>query len=493
MKTNGGALLSSIRIDRNSDRKISVQLYMGLKDLLLTEGVKPGERLPATRTLASEIGVSRTTVVDAIDRLIAEGLLEARVGAGTYVSQTLSGRRPQRATARTVETAAPPPRLSHAARHAERFFTQRSWLPHRSQAFISALPALDLFPMAHWARICARHWRADREEVMGYGHPFGHQALRQAIATHLNAARGIRSDPEQIFIVSGAQQAFFLISSLLLNPGEHVWFENPGAIGARNAFVASGADVVPVAVDEEGLSVEDGMRRAPHFRLAFVTPSHQQPLGHVMSLSRRLELLQAAEDADALIVEDDYDGEFYYGNQPLPPLKGIDTQERVIYVGTFSKTLFPSLRLGFILAPRGLVDTFARVSANWLNGVPTANQAVVADFMNEGLFATHIRLMRQAYKARHDALIAASEVLGGRIDIRPTSSGFHTVGFLPDKANEAAIAAEAQKKNVIVAPLARYCAEPIGRKGLVLGFGGVYPEKIRAGLSTLAGLDALAF
>lgn len=491
MKTNAGALLSSIRIDRDADRKISVQLYMGLKDILLSGGVNPGERLPATRTLAKEIGVSRTTVIDAVDRLTAEGLLEARVGAGTFVSEALSGQRAAAATARPAVSRPSAPRLSHAATHARRFFAPRSWLPHRSQAFITALPALDLFPMAHWARLSARHWRAGREDVMGYGHPSGHQGLREAIATHLNAARGIKCDPEQIFIVAGAQQAFFLISALMLNPGDHVWFENPGAIGARNAFVAAGARVVPVEVDDAGLSVVDGLRKAPHFRLAFVTPSHQQPLGQVMSLTRRLALLRAADDADALIVEDDYDGEFYYENQPQPPLKSIDTQERVIYVGTFSKSLFPSLRLGFILAPRGLVNTFTEVSASWLSGVPTATQAIVADFMNEGLFATHIRLMRRAYKARHDALIEATAALWTRIDVRPTASGFHTVGFLPDDANEERIVAGALDKDIIVAPLSRYCAGPSRRKGLVLGFGGVTPDEIRRGVGKLRTLPDL--
>ncbi len=491
MKTNGGALLSSIHIDRNSNRKIGVQLYMGLKDLLLTQGIKPGERLPASRTLASEVGVSRTTVVDAVDRLISEGLLEARVGSGTYVSDTLSKSRPAGTAEPKAKGPAAEPRLSRAARDAQHQFMPRSWLPHQAQPFITALPALDLFPMAHWSRISSRHWRGGREAVMGYGHPFGHKGLREAIATHLNAVRGIRSDPEQILIVGGAQQAFFLIGLLLLNPGERVWFENPGAIGARNAFVATGADLVPVDVDEEGLDVEDGMRRAPRFRLAFVTPSHQQPLGRVMSLSRRFALLEAAEEADALIVEDDYDGEFYYGDKPLPPLKSIDTRERVIYVGTFSKSLFPSLRLGFVLVPRGLVDVFASVSANWLSGVPTANQAIVADFMNEGLFATHLRLMRQAYRARHDALTEASAALAGRIDIRPTSSGFHTIGIVRDGLDKQAIVEQARVRGVVLAPLSRYCLDPVDEKGIVFGFGAVGEEKIRTGIEELTRIPAL--
>ncbi|SLN63656.1 MocR-like pyridoxine biosynthesis transcription factor PdxR [Oceanibacterium hippocampi] len=492
MKTNAGALLSSIRIDRAADRKISVQLYLRLKDILLSGGVNPGERLPATRTLAKEIGVSRTTVIDAIDRLTAEGLLDARVGAGTFVSQALAGRPASPAAPRPAAGESHAPSLSQAAADARERFAPRAWLPHKSQAFITALPALDLFPMAHWARLSARHWRAGRDDVMGYGHPSGHQGLREAIATHLNAARGIRCDPDQLFVVAGAQQAFFLISTLLLNPGERVWFENPGAIGARNAFVAGGAEIVPVDIDAEGLSVVDGLRKAPAFRLAFVTPSHQQPLGQVMSLRRRLALLQAADEADALIVEDDYDGEFYYGNQPQPSLKSIDTRDRVIYVGTFSKSLFPSLRLGFILVPRNLVGALAEVSAYWLSGVPTATQAIVADFMNEGLFATHIRLMRRAYKARHDALLEAAASLRPHIDIRPTSSGFHTVGFLPAAADEDRIVAGAREKGIIVAPLSRYSATASGRKGLVLGFGGVTPDDIRRGVRKLADLPELA-
>ena len=231
MKLEAGALLSSIRIERGSGRKISVQLYMRLKDILLSGGATPGERLPASRTLAKELGVSRTTVIDAVDRLIAEGLLEARVGAGTFVSQALAGRAVSPAAIelghgdRPGETAMPA--LSRAAASARDRFAPRAWLPHDPKPFITALPALDLFPMAHWSRLSARHWRSPRDSVMGYGHPFGLMALRRAIATHLNATRGIRCDPEQIFIVAGAQQAFHLIGTMLIDPGDRVWFENP--------------------------------------------------------------------------------------------------------------------------------------------------------------------------------------------------------------------------------------------------------------------------
>jgi len=490
MKRQAGALLSSIRLDRTSDRRISVQLYMALRELLLSGGLAAGERLPATRTLANEIGVSRTTAIDAVERLISEGLLVSRVGAGTFVSPDLNAHRPLAKTPGTDNQNIAVPRLSHAARHADRNFVARPRLPHQSSAFATALPALDCFPMAHWARLSARHWRAQRDDVAGYGHSHGYPPLRKAIAQQLNASRGIRCDENQIFIVNGAQQAFSLISAMLVNPGEHVWFENPGAIGARNAFVANGANLVPINVDGEGLRVSDGLAKAPHFRLAFVTPSHQQPLGHIMSLRRRLALLQAANDADAMIVEDDYDGEFYYGDQPPPTLKSIDTQERVIYVGTYSKTLFPALRLGFVLAPIGLVPAFERICETWMNGVPTFSQAVTADFMNEGLFATHIRAMRQVYRERHDTLIEEACKLRGALDVETTSSGFHTIGWLSSDWEENDLAAAAKEKGVIAAALSRYALTELTRPAMVLGFGSTSPEEIRRGVDVLRAILA---
>ncbi|MEM1046862.1 MAG: PLP-dependent aminotransferase family protein [Pseudomonadota bacterium] len=485
MKRHGGALLSSLRIDKASDRRMSVQLYMGLRDLLLSGGLTPGDRMPATRTLALELGISRTTVIDAIDRLVSEGLLEARVGAGTYVNQALQAQRTLASTPTGSGGTIASPRLSHAASHADTGFALRQRLPHESAAFVTALPALDAFPMAQWARLSARHWRQNRDHVTGYGEPFGYPRLRAAIARQLNASRGIRCDPEQIFVMNGAQHAFSLISAMLVDPGKAVWFENPGAIGARNAFVATGAKLIPVSVDEEGIRVSDGLDKAARFRLAFVTPSHQQPLGHVMSLSRRLALLQAAKDADAMIVEDDYDGEFYYCDQPPPTLKSIDTQERVIYVGKFSKSLFPSLRLGFILSPLGLVESFRRVCNAWQSGVPTANQAIVADFMDEGLFATHIRTMRQIYRDRHDTLMQAARALRKDIDVRPTSSGFHAVGFLNADIREADFIARTRDRGIVTAGLGRYALTQLPYKGIVLGFGSTPPDDIRSGMDVI--------
>jgi len=490
MKIKAGAILSSIRIDRSLDRKISVQLYMGLRDIILSGGLNGGERLPATRTLASEVGVSRTTALDAVSRLISEGLLESRIGAGTFVSHTMTGRTHVKPKAATSD-AKRQPRLSPSTLQAQQLFAERRRLPHKSQAFVTALPALHSFPMAQWARLSARHLRSDRDAVMGYGNPYGLQRLRGAIATHLNASRGIQCDPEQVFVVGGAQQAFSLIGGMLLDRGEKVWFENPGAIGARNAFISQGAELVPVAVDDEGIVVEDGLAKAPDFRLAFVTPSHQQPLSKVLSLSRRLALLDAADSADAFIVEDDYDGDFYFGDQPLPTLKSIDTNGRVIYVGTFSKTLFPSLRLGFLVAPASMVDAMSTIFSAALSGVPTWPQAIVADFIDEGHFATHIRTMRQHYKRRHEILHAHARQLDQHMHIQRASAGFHTVGFFRDPArDEKAFIHSASAAGLTLSGISRYCLIPIDRKGVVIGYGAASESEIRQGMDVMAQLFA---
>ncbi|MFT5341187.1 MAG: GntR family transcriptional regulator/MocR family aminotransferase [Paracoccaceae bacterium] len=491
MKRKAGALLSSIQLDRKSRKTISVQLYMALRDILLSGGLKPGDRLPASRTMALETGVSRTTVIDAIDRLISEGMRTSRVGAGTFVSDTLISQKPASNSAGIDPDPANAPRLSYSISHASGRFAPRTRLPYQSKAFVSALPALDAFPLAQWSRISSRHLRGARDDIMGYGPPQGHLGLRQAIATHLAAARGITCKAEQIFVTTGAQQAFSLIGQLFLDGGDRVWFENPGAKGARNAFVATGAELVPVSVDTEGICVAEALEMAPHFRLAFVTPSHQQPLGHVMSLARRLDLLQAAANAKALIVEDDYDGEFYFGNQPQPALTSIDTHGRVIYVGTFSKTLFPSLRLGFILAPERMVETFDQVFSSWVSGPPTSTQAIVADFMDEGHFSTHIRMMRRLYKARYDALMSAARGLPATIRIQETGGGFHTPAYLDDRVDEQELVAQAKAKNITVAPLSQYCLAPISQKGLVFGFGSTLPEDIKKGIDIISSLPAL--
>ena len=487
VKRAGGSLLLSLAVDPRSRRPVSTQLYVALREMILSAAFSPGDRLPASRILARDLGLSRTTVVEAYDRLTSEGLVESRTGSGTYVSVALSAERPRPPVASGPRSAARAPRLSVVMGGAVARFSERARLPHVPRAFTTGVPAFDAFPMAQWARLSAKYWRGGRHDLMGYGDPCGDLRLRRVIASHLRANRGIVCDTEQVFIVGGAQQAFHLIGSTLLDPGDEVWFENPGAIGARNSLIAAGAELVPVAVDDAGLRVEDGLRISPGFRLAFVTPSHQQPLGTVMSLERRFALLHAAEQAGAWIIEDDYDGEFFFGGRPPPALKSVDTTDLVIYVGTFSKSLFPALRLGYFVSPPALVETFRAIMSKFLQGVPSSTQAVVADFIDEGHFASHIRRMRRLYAERHEALRdAARRKLGGLLDVVATDGGLHTVGYLDAGTPEREIVRAADERGVTVSSIGRFALEPVGARGLVLGFGCVRPPDIAAGVDALA-------
>ncbi len=487
-KRTGGALLLSLNIDRRSAGTISNQIYSTLRDIIHSGGLQPGERLPASRTLAKDLSVSRTTVINVFERLMSEGLLESRTGAGTYVSDALLATRPIPPHAAAVGAQRgeiPKPRLSRTIDKADKGFVDR--LPHDVRAFTTALPAFDEFPRAQWAHQASKHWRSEPEVSLGYADPRGYFPLREAIASHLLSNRGIKCEPEQIFVVGGAQQAFHLIGTILLDPGESVWFENPGAIGARNSLLACGARLVPVPVDHDGLDVQRGLQMAPEFRLAFTTPSHQHPLGASMSLDRRFALLQACDDADAYIIEDDYDGEFRYCGYPPPTLKSIDLAGRVIYVGTFSKTLFPALRLGFMLLPPPLVEVFDRVSKALLQGVASSPQAIVAGFMREGHFATHIRRMRNIYRERHQVLYdAANERLSELLEIVPTDTGLHTIGRLHSDLSEQEVAEKAKEKGLVVTPIERFCIAPSETKGLVLGFSGIKPAEIESSVAVLA-------
>jgi GntR family transcriptional regulator/MocR family aminotransferase len=486
VKRPGGVLLQDIAINPSAERTISSQLTSALRKLILDGALKPGDRLPASRTLAGELSIARSTVVEAFEQLVSEGLIDSRIGAGSFVSGIALAKSPPRQPRRAAEPKpAQPERLARLMDAATRQFARR--IHHQPRPFATAMPAFDAFPVAQWSRIIAKHWRCDRAAVLGYDEPQGHGPLRQAVAQHLRANRGIACDWTQVFIFAGAQQAFQLIASMLIDPGDKVWFENPGAIGARNCFVIHGAQVVPVPVDGGGMRVDIGLERAPDFRLAFVTPLHQQPLGTRMSYERRMALLQATKAAGAWIVEDDWDGDFCFRGRTHPALKSIDSSDRVIYVGTFSKSLFPALRLGYLVAPLSLVQIFDIALGAFSSGVPTCLQAAVAEFMEEGHFASHIRRMRRLYAERHDALIEAAQThLTPWLEIQPTNTGLHTVAYLKRGLNGADVAGACEARHITVAPISSFCIEPPREEGLVLGFSGTPPSKIRAAVVVLA-------
>ena len=356
------------------------------------------------------------------------------------------------------------------------------------RAFRLGTPGVDLFPVGLWSRLASRRLRSVTSAQLDYGDPAGLRALREAIASHVQTARGTRCEADQVLMVAGAQQGFELVCRLLLDPGDRVWMEEPGYPGARSALRAAGARIVPVPVDAEGLDVARGARRAGDARLAYVTPSHQYPLGVPMSLPRRLALLRWARAARAWVIEDDYDSEFRYGARPIPCLHGLDVDGRVIYVGSFSKTLFPALRLGFLIVPPDLRERLVAARAAADQHPPTLDQAVLADFILEGHFARHLRRMRMAYRERLEALIAAAERFCARrapgaagADRPPRARRRHR------RRRSARVAGGGPARGrggAACPPTSRGPGR--GANGLVLGFGVVRPDASRRGMERLA-------
>lgn len=485
-KRYAAALLGTLSLDRSAAEPLYRQLYFAIREAILEGRLRPGARLPSTRILAEELAVSRNTVVIAFDQLLAEGYVEGRTGAGTYVSATLPedllSARPDR------DAEAPPPRrpdtrLSERGRFLAGIRAAGSAQP---APFSAALPELARFPFDDWARLLARHWRYPEREFLVGSDVAGYAPLREAIATYLGTARAVSCDAEQVIILSGSQQALDLAARVLIDPGDEVWIEDPGYTGIRGALLAAGASLVPVPVDAEGLDVAAGRARSPDARLAIVTPSHQYPLGTTMSLTRRLELLDWARAANAVVIEDDYDSEYRYAGRPLAALQGLDGDGRVIYTGTFSKVMFPGLRLGYVVVPEDLVDAFRGVRQLVDSHPSTVAQAALTDFIADGYLAAHVRRMRALYAERQAALLAAlRERVGGRLDIAPDDCGMHLIGYLDDTVDDGALARLAAERGVVAAPLSRLYMEAPRRKGLMLGYAGVDGPAMRRAAATL--------
>ena len=487
VKGVAGTLFGAINLNRGSASYLHSQLYKSLRDLILDGVLQSEQRLPSSRVLADELGISRTTVLTVYDRLNSEGLLYSKTGAGSFVSGILKQRQLTLDRAVTEENASVDnlPPLSRAFRSTYKRLPIRAEISN-PQAFSTAIPAIDVFPMALWSRLVSRYSR--RLDLVRYISSKGYPPLLNAIAAHLRTERGLECHPEQIFVTSGAQQALFFLGEILLDPGDRVWFENPGSRVARYGFSARGAKLIPVPVDDEGLVVKQAVAAAADFKLVSVTPSHQQPRGSIMSLSRRLELLNAADKANAWIIEDDFDGEFFYANKPLPTLFSIARNRRVIYVGTFSKSMFPSLRLGYFVVPDSLVEKLNQSIGNYLPAVPLLIQAAAAEFIDKGHFATHIRKAKKVYLERYEALSGSiHRYLDEYLELIPTETGFHALALLKKDFDERQVADAAMRAGILVRPLSNYCIEPIADvKGIALGYGCVTPAQIEASVHELA-------
>ena len=484
---------STIILDPTLSVPLYKQLYEGVRSAILRGQLQAGACLPSTRAFALELGISRATVQLTFEQLIAEGYLQGRAGSGTYVAATF----PPEGVEQLVQDAYPGQSSSTGRTISARanswlstpYFSPPLMLPeHRLQrAFRVGLPAIDAFPRKLWQQLLVRSWRQMLPELLAYHQPAGYPPLREAIASYLATARGVRCTAEQVILVAGSQQGLDLAARVLLDPGEQVWMEDPGYPGARGALLGAGACLVPVPVDTEGLLVQLGKERAPGARLAFVTPSHQFPLGVTMSMARRLSLLEWANAAGAWIVEDDYDSEFRYVGRPLAALQGIDRANRVIYLGTLSKVLFPAVRLGYLVVPPDLVKAF--IAARLYTDIhpPLLEQVTLTAFLQEGHFVRHIRQMRQLYQERQLTLVElARETLAGRLDLQPAVGGMHLIGWLPGKQDDRQIARAAARVWVDVSPLSLYALEGMERTGILLGYTAVGTQEMRAGLERLA-------
>jgi GntR family transcriptional regulator/MocR family aminotransferase len=464
-------------------------LYEELRAAILDGRLKPHARLPATRDLARQYGLSRGTLLLAFDWLRSEGFVAGKVGAGTYVLPL-----EERVPPPSPPAAQAPPRLSEHARRVTAFPDTGS---RPLRAFRANLPALDAFPSVLWGRVASRRLRRGTGDLLAGGDTLGDRALREAIAEYLTTMRGVRCTAAQIAVLSGAQEALDLVARLLLDPGDPVWMEDPGYPGATLVFRALGARLLAAPVDGRGLDVERARRELGPARLAYVTPAHQFPLGVVMDAERRLALLRWAEESGAFILEDDYDGEYRYAGRPVAALQGLDRSGRVIYMGTFSKVLFPGLRLGYLVLPDALVDTFAAALSITSRSPPAVSQALVCDFITAGHFGRHIRRMRQLYAERLAVLVEASErKLGGLLELsRPTlpEAGLQTVGWLAPGIDEEAATAAAEARGVEVFPVGRFALEHRPSPSLLLGFAAVGTDEIRRGVDELArALEGLA-
>jgi len=455
------------------------QVYTGLRDAILSGAFRAGDRFPSTRELAEQLGISRTAVLAAYDQLLAEGFATGRRGSGTYVAEGLERSRPE-----NLE--------KHARLRLSRFGRAAAVTPLPSERPLAGLrydftyrrTGVESFPFELWRRLLLRHARKATLRSLDYGPAGGSLALREAICAHLRRSRAVIAEPSQVIVVNGSQQALDLAARILLERGDTVAIEDPHYQGARKVFQAAGARLCGVPVDGEGL---DPLRLPAKARMAFVTPSHQLPTGVILPLARRLALLEWAKRTSAVVIEDDYDGEFRYHGQPLESMQGLDTEGRVIYLGTFSRTMFPSLRIGYLIAPKSLSDAFT--GAKWLadRHTSTLEQEALAEFIATGAYERYLRRARRLHARRREVLLdAIHRHLADRVSVTGDASGVHIVLWPHGRASEKAILTRAAERNVAVYGVSGYFLKRSPQAGLLLGYSQMREADIREGIRRLA-------
>ncbi|MBD0369919.1 MAG: PLP-dependent aminotransferase family protein [Pyrinomonadaceae bacterium] len=476
-KSRLSAAATLISVDRGEPKPIYLQIYEAFRTRIVHRELRPGQPVPSTRQLARELRVSRFPVLNAYAQLLAEGYFESRIGAGTFIASSLP-EESSRQKRKAAVTSAPGPRSIAARTSTLPRYEKPSWAKGLGP-FQVGHPELEAFPLKTWAKLAARHFRNMRRSELQYGEAMGLEALREVLAVYLRTSRAVQCEADQIMIVSGSQQALDIATRVLLNAGAPVWVEEPGYWLVHHVLKAAGCQPVPVPVDDEGLDVYAGIKLNPEARAAFVAPSHQYPLGVTMSAARRLQLLEWAQTAGAWIVEDDYDSEYRYESAPISSLQGLDTNSRVIYIGTFSKVLFPSLRLGYIVIPPDLLDRFAAVRQSMDLCPPPINQAVLTEFIREGHFARHLRKMRQLYGERRRVLVKEIErqlypsctIVGGE-------AGMHLTILMNVEIRDSEVAARAAERRLRLSALSLSYVGKAPRQGFVLGFGNTRASEI---------------
>ena len=480
MKKISSGVMPIIQIDRRARAPLHRQIYNSYRTAIVEGALRPGERIPSTRILASELGLSRIPVLNAYAQLLAEGYLEARVGAGTVVSSTLPDQLmlPQRSGARVDVRKGPRPMPVNSTALPS-VQAALLWFGKRWGAFNPGQPALDHFPFKVWSRLVSSRCRNMQMSSMHYDDPRGSRHLREVIAAYLRTARGVRCESDNIMIVSGSQQALEITTRVLLDRGSRVWIEDPGYRFARNVFQLNSCEVVPIPVDEEGMDVAVGIKRFRKAEAALVTPSHQYPLGATMSASRRLQLLDWAHSSGSWIIEDDYDSEYRYENLPIASLQGLDPGGHVIYIGTFSKVLFSSLRLGYVVIPPELIERFMTVRLTMDLGASGFLQPVLADFIEQGHFSRHLRRMRQLYRERRSALLESlRSAFDVDLEVHGEHAGLHVAVMLPPGFNDHELSERAARAKLWLVPLSSSYLERPASQGFIMGFSNTSTKEI---------------
>lgn len=460
-----------VDLERGAPMSLYRQLYDQLRRAILAGNLPAGTRLPASRVMAQQLGVGRNTVMAAVDQLVAEGYVETRTGRGTMVARRLSEQ--LTGAARAPRASRPPTHRLSMAGKALASVRRDAVSASSPVPFLPSIPDLRAFPQDIWARLLRRAGRRLSPEEAGYVWTHGLPRLREAVADHLRAVRGVKAEGGQVIIVSSAQAGLDIIARALLDPGEAAWIEEPGYLGARAALLGAGARVLPVPVDAEGLAPDAGSGTP---RVIYVTPSHQYPTGTLMPLARRLELLDFAARTDAYVIEDDFDSEFQFNGRPVAALQGLEPEGRVLYVGTFSKVLQPAIRVGYVVAPLPLVEPLVRIQRNTGQIVPAVVQSALAEFIEDGHMRAHVRRMCALYSERQEQLVRIlRERCRDRLAVHRPAGGMQLVAELSDGTNDVALAEALARRGVVVRPLGAFYIGRADRSGLLLGYAG-YPE-----------------